>query len=98
MSRISRGKEGETELTDILHLNLLYKITESQKARTIKTISINPSNFLQKQIWKEKGLAQIFTESQLQLCISFTARVSEISSRAFNTIVFYPSQTGLEEP
>lgn len=56
MSRISRGKEGETELTDILHLNLLYKVTESQKARTIKTISINPSNFLQKQIWKEKGL------------------------------------------
>lgn len=50
MLRICRGKEGEIELTDILHLNLLYIITESQKARTIKTIGINPSNLLQKQV------------------------------------------------
>lgn len=46
MSRISRGKEREIELTGILHLNLLHKITESQKAKTIKTIRINPSNHL----------------------------------------------------
>lgn len=44
MSRISRGEEREIELTGVLHLNVPYKIIESYKARTIRTIYINPSD------------------------------------------------------